>query len=677
MDIKIPFKWLKEYIETNLSAKEFAEKLSTAGPSIEKYKYNEAIDDEVLEIEVTSNRVDMASVIGIAREAKAVLNTPVVKVNEEIKTINSEILPIKISVLEPMLVPRYTGIVMQNVEVKESPEWMKKRLEAAGFNSINNIVDITNYVLLEYGQPTHAYDYDLIDNKEIIVRKSTNEKITVLGGREYELNSNILVIADKNSPIGIAGIKGGAKCEITSKTKNIFIESANFNADLIREVSTKILDLRTDASNLFEKDLSPQLADKALARIVQLIKEYSGGEIASNLIDVKNFDETAKNVSMEISLVKKTLGIDISESEILNILSKLGFECNITSGILNSIVPYYRQSDILFDYDLVEEIARIYGYDKIPSTLPMEFVPVYKPNDDLIFEDTLRDILSGVGLTEIFSYSMISQEQVSAFGIADIDHIKIANPISSDFEYMRSELTTSLLKAVAQNEKIDSNLEFFEVSNVYLKKSDTTLPEEESRLIIGISNSMEEKAFSRLKGVIEYLLKKLQIDLRTDLFLPSSNSKIFQPNASGTINNLGNFGLVSHTVLKKLNVETPVAIAEISVKLLKEFKNNQTKKFTAIEKFPPAIRDLSFILDKTAIWLEIEKFVMESSRPYVKFVELIDLFTGKGIPENKKSITIHIVMQSETSTLTDIEIEETINKITAGIEKNFNGTLRK
>lgn len=677
MDIKIPFKWIKEYIELNCTAKEFAEKLSLTGPSIEKYKYNELIDDEVLEIEVTSNRVDMASVVGLAREASAVFGR---KVNIPEFTIPAlkldDKLPVEVKVLETELCSRFTGIVIKGIEVKESPLWLKNRLLAIGLNSINNIVDITNYVMVEYGQPVHAYDYDLISDHKIIVRKSNNESIKVLGGKEFKMSNEVLVIADNNSPIGIAGIKGGAKCEITSNTKNVFIEVGNFNAELIRKISTKVLDLRTDASNFFEKGLSPVLAIITLKRVVELILKEAGGVVASEIIDIKNFDETQKRVNMNHSLVKKTLGVDISIPEIQTILLALGFEVNVTDELLNITVPYYREKDIEFDYDIVEEIARIYGYEKIPNILPATSIPVYQFGNDLKFEDDIRDVLSGAGFIELFTYSMIGERELKSAFLTEDDVIKIDNPISADFIFLRRELGSTTLKAYAENETREEELAFFEISNIYLPVSSGDLPKEQSTLVIAFNNRTPEKAFLKVKGAVELLAKKLGIEENLLKFLPAQLTPFYQKGSSAKIEGIGEIGLASNESLNTAGVKIPVAVAQINVASLLALKNSSQKKFKPIPEFPVAVRDLAFFINASTIWDEVKTEVIQLSGELFNSIELFDIYTGKGVPEGKKGIAFHLSLYSPAKTLTDSEVDLVISEITQKLSKEFGAVLR-
>ncbi len=677
MDIKIPFKWIKEYIELNCTAKEFAEKLSLTGPSIEKYKYNELIDDEVLEIEVTSNRVDMASVIGLAREASAVFGNKADIPEFSIPALKTEdMLPIEVKVLEPKLCSRFTGIVIKGIEVKESPLWLKNRLLAIGLNSINNIVDITNYVMVEYGQPVHAYDYDLISDHKIIVRKSNNESINVLGGKEFKMSNEVLVIADNNSAIGIAGIKGGAKCEITNNTKNVFIEVGNFNAELIRKISTKVLDLRTDASNFFEKGLSPVLAMITLKRVVELILKEAGGVVASEVIDIKNFEETQKSVTMKHSLVKETLGVDIPIPEIKTILLALGFEVNVTDEFLNITVPYYREKDIEFDYDIVEEIARIYGYEKIPSILPATTIPIYNVGSDLKFEDSIREILSGAGFTELFTYSMIGERELKLSFCTEDDVIKIDNPISADFAFLRRELGSTTLKAFAENEARAEELDFFEVSNIYIPLNSTDLPKEKSTLVIASNNKTPEKAFLKVKGAVEFLAKKLGIEESLLKFLPAKLSPFYKNGSSAKIEEVGEIGLVSSESLNIAGAKVAVAVAQIDILSLFDLKNSSQKRFKPIPEFPLAVRDLAFFINNATVWDEVKTAVTQISGELFNSIELFDIYTGRGVPQGKKGIAFHLSLYSPVKTLTDSEVDLIVSEITQKLSEEFGAVLR-
>ena len=412
MNVSLPYNWIKEYVKTNLSAEEFAKKVSLSGSSIERWNYNKKLDDYLLDVEITPNRPDTASILGTAREASAILNKEFLYKEAKISQKIKKEMSLKLKVEDKTLCPRYQAIVIDNVKIKESPDWLKKRIEASGMNSINNVVDATNYVLLEYGQPTHVFDYDKIEGKIIIIRKAKNkEEITTLGGGKYKLAHSNLVIADAKNPIAIAGVKGGIKAEVTKKTKTIVIESANFEPYSIRKTA-RFLDLRTDASALFEKGLNIYSTNPALLRVAQLIQELAKGEVSSTVFDTLEKEVKLNKIKFNTKLIEKKLGVTISDNDIVEILEKLEFVCEKKPGYISVTVPYFRTEDVKEDYDLVEEVARIYGYHKIPSELPSGEIPTVKPLENLVWEDKIKDILVGVGFTETFSYSMISDKQL-------------------------------------------------------------------------------------------------------------------------------------------------------------------------------------------------------------------------------------------------------------------------
>lgn len=679
MNIFLPYKWIKEYVKTDLDAKEFALAVSMGGPSIEKWEYKDDIDDYVFDIEVTTNRADMACILGIAREASAILKAPFTYIPpKNIEQNNSK--EIKVDVQHNDLCRRYEAVVLDNIEVKESPQWLKDKLTACGFKSINNIVDITNYVLLEYGQPTHVFDYDKLDGKRIIIRSAKNdEKINVLGGVEYDLNENILVIADESAPIAIAGIKGGEKAGISLATKTIVIESANFEPTNIRK-SSRELNLKTDASTLFEKGLNIGLTNPSLLRIVELIMSVAGGVVASELIDIKKGDIKNRLIDFDISLSKRILGVEISKNEIIDSLSRLGFICEENDNKLSITVPYYRYEDIEFDYDIVEEIARIYGYDKIPSILPQGEIPIVKPQSDIVWEDKIKDFLSDIGLTEIFAYSMISNKQLDIVGIDPAECIKILNPLNEDFEYMRGELASTLIDVSAFNETYEQKLKLFELSKVYLPIEDNELPEERSHIGIIINGDNKTDIFYDVKGMWEYLEDRIGMDKRKCKYEKKDIVEPYDKNSSAQITydgvSLGIIGILSKKAKSLAGLKKDYALMEIDFEAFCEIILKTTKSFTPTPKYQSVTKDLSFIFDKKTVWEDIENIVIKESADLFVDTSLVDVFVGKNIEKDKKSMTFSVTIQSKEKTLTESDITDVIDRIKKSILSTLNAKER-
>jgi len=681
MDIKLAYKWIQEYVKTDLKADDFARKLSLHGPSIERWHYDEDLEDFVLSIEATNNRVDIASVIGIAREATSILRTDFLwkraKPNLSIK----KILPLNVNIHNFERCSRFQSIVIDGITVKDSPEWMQKRLKASGINSINNIVDITNYVLLEYGQPMHAYDYNKIDGHEINIRLAIfGEKILTLGStNDSELTSSDLVVCDSNSPMSIAGVKGGGKSAITSFTKTIALEAANFEPTSTRKSARKH-NLQTDASSLFEKGLPSELTEDAIYRAIELVLELAGGEVASELVDKKITNHVFSDIKYPYSLTKKILGVDVDKSEIVDILERLGFKCIDLGEYLQVKVPYYRALDVQFDYDLTEEIARIYGYHKIPNLLPVGSIPVVKTPSIITNEDRFRDIMVDNGFIEMFSYSMVSAKHLKIANIESSDVINILNPLTNDYLYMRNEMSSNALIVSANNQTFKDKLKLFEISNIYLKTSETDLPKEQSTLVILSNGTNYKEIFYELKGLWELILKNFGIDLNDIKYM---NEIIGEPYFTGRSANIyfkgdfiGKIGLASKKAQASASLKKENVLLEVNFEKLSEIIDNSTKSYKGIPKYPLVNRDLAFILDSSIEWKMIQDVIIKEAGEFYLASDLFDVFESNKLGLNKKSIAFHLTLQSENKTLEEFEVNEIVDRITASIVSNFNSVIR-
>jgi phenylalanyl-tRNA synthetase beta chain len=678
MNLLISYNWIKEYVDTKLSVKDFAQKLSLKGPSIEKW-YLFKDDDYVLDVEITTNRSDMASVIGLAREASVILNTQLKEPKLE-KVIYNNKEKIKVEILNKEICRRYQSIVIKNVKIKESPKWLKDRLEASGLKSVNNVVDITNYVLLEYGQPTHVFDYDKIADKKIIIRNANDgEKFTSLDNKEYKLKQNDLVIADNNGVIGLAGIKGGNKAEVDYNTKNIVFESANFDPVAIRKTSRRI-NLKTEASKLFERNLNPNLTNAVIIRLIGLALRHAEGEVASEIVDEGNKKKLKLNkINFNPRIVNDILGIEIEKKEILGILTKLGFKCEEVGESQLVTVPYFRTEDVMEDYDLVEEIARIYGYDQIPSELPKGEIPIYKTDPRINFEDNIKDYLANQGYIEAFSYSMISKRQLDLVNINSNETIKLINPLNDNFEYMRKELTSSLLEVVEGNEMYKEKLKIFELNKVYLEQDNKSLPIEQSNLAIAVNGGSEKEAFYELKGIWEYIAKKLNLNNNRLQYLESKFPQ-YSSECNGEIlyknERIGLIGIINEKIKKDLSLKKHLAILEVNIDKLFEAYKEIVVSYTPIPKYPAVNRDFAFFVDVNQKWQEIEEEIKNIIGELFVSCKLFDVYKGKNIGKNKKSITFNLVMQSKEKTLEDKEIDKKSKDIINSLNKKFNAKIR-
>lgn len=633
------------------------------------------LDDYILDIEVTSNRPDAMSVVGLAREAAAALGVKdKIKVPQPKLDIKDEDLPLSVEVRQSDLCPRYNAVVMTDIKVGSSPLWMQMRLMAAGMRPINNLVDITNYLILEYGRPMHVFDYDKLKNQKIIVRKAKRgEKILALDGKTYKLSSDHLAIADGKSPVAIGGVMGGEPTAVTKKTKTIVFECAAFDPVLIRKTARE-LNLHSDSSDLFEKGLHPETTFVGMLRAIELTQKIAGGKVASPIIDVYAKDYKPNKIKFDTASVKRYLGVEIPVEEIKNILESLGFEATGVK-VLNVVVPYWRAYDIKFEYDLIEEVARIYGYHNLPTQLPQGEIPIQTKDSVLFWEDNVKDILSGIGFTESYNYSFVSKDLLQKVKFPVNEAVKINNPLNSDMEYMRTTLLAQVLQNVGDNIKNFSSQKIFELSNIYLPTKDDKLPTETPKLTGAITGN--QNTFLQAKGVVELLLKKTGIfdykleltDPKCPLWEKESCLDIYKGKKF-----LGQFGLVKQNILEKFNIKQPVALFDFDFNVLVKLATT-VKTFQAIPEFPSVTRDLAIVVDQRLSWQEIDKIVSKADKLIVN-VEYLSTFIDSSLGKGKKSLALRMVFRSPNRTLKSEEVDEVVKKVTKKLEKSFEAKLR-
>lgn len=643
------------------------------------------LDDYLLEIEVTSNRPDAMSVVGLAREAAAVLST---KFNPKVPKPNLKItknIPLSVQVLEPKLCPRYNAVVMTDVKVGPSPLWLQMRLILAGLRPINNLADITNYILLEYGRPLHVFDYDKLNGQKIIVRKAkSGEKILALDGKTYQLKPEHLVIADSKEPVAIGGVMGGELSGATAKTKTIVFECAAFDPVLIRKTARE-LNLHSDSSDLFEKNLHPETTLDGILRAIELTQKLAKGIVASAIIDVypsaKNFGggvsakkyQPAK-IGFDPASVRRHLGVEIPLEQIKKILESLGF---IVAGskILSVTVPYWRANDVIFEYDLIEEIARIYGYHNLPTQLPAGDIPVEQPDLTFFWEDKTKNILAGLGFSEVYNYSMVSKELLRRVKFSEKEALKISNPLNEELEYLRTTLLGGIFKNVSDNLNNFSAQKIFELSNVYLPTKENQLPLERPRLTGAIVSN--EDAFLLAKGTVEFILKKLGIfaynlkptDPACPLWGKAHCLDIYQGRQF-----LGQFGLIKNSILEEFDINKQVAIFDFDFFVLAKLAT-AVKSFKPIPEFPSVTRDLAIIVDQKLNWEEIRNLVNRTDQ-LITDVEYLSTFTGKDLPADKKSLAFRITFRANDRTLKSEEVDAVIKKIVQKLETALGAKLR-
>jgi phenylalanyl-tRNA synthetase beta chain len=647
----------------------------------------EYLGDTIFDINATPNRPDCLSVIGIAREVAALTAQPAhipgISYKEEGEPIDGFI---SVEIADPDLCSRYCASLVTGVKLGPSPQWMQQRLIAAGMRPISNIVDITNYVMMEYGQPLHAFDYTQLKGKKIIVRRAGDgEVLYTLDGMKRELNPNMLVIADEKDPVALAGVMGGAESEVIDSTTSILLESANFNGASIRRTSTK-LNLRSEASSRFEKSLSPELAPIALRRATQLLLELAGGKAARGIADVYPGKREKKPVLLPGERLERILGLDVDAERVKKVLASLGLECKPSghSGDLLVSVPYWR-TDIRLADDLVEEIARVIGYDEIPTTMLSGQIPEQVPAPLLLLKEKIRDILVGCGMQEVITYSLVSQAALDKIDPQQKpgSAMRVANPMSVEQEYMRTSLRQGLLATFASNEKHEKNgIELFEVSRVYLPRKND-LPEEKE-MLAGIMGGFrldrswlsgeDTLGFFDAKGILETLFDRLKVKAS---FEPAEDRILLAGKTAEIIvegQRVGVVGEVHPKAAAQCDISTqPVILFEVDLDRLSSFAR-AAYRYQPGSRFPGNTRDIALIVDTKVAASKIQEVI--KSFPLVDEVTVFDVYSGEQVPEGKKSLAFTIRFQSLERTLTDEEVNVAQQKITERLQRDFGATLR-
>lgn len=631
------------------------------------------LEDTLFDIEVTSNRPDAMSVIGLAMEGAAATGGKFKWHDPRVNYKIEKELQLEVEVVEKKLCLRYQAVVMTNVKVGPSPMWLQMRLIQAGRRPINNVVDITNYVALEFGQPTHVFDYSKLQGKKIVVRNAKRgEKILALDDETYKLDSNNLVIADAKNPVAVAGVMGGRKSSATEKTTTIVFEVANFEPIQVRRTA-RSLNLHSDSSSLFEKGLHPEGTAFAITRCMELAQQLAKAKAATDIIDVNNQSFKPKVVELNPDNVNRHLGIDIAENEMRKILESLAFSVS-KKAPLKVTVPWWRTNDIEGEHDLIEEIARIHGYPNIPAVLPDGEIPVVIKDKELIWESNTKHVLAGLGFTEVYNYSMVSKEVLKISKTGASDAIKIDNPLNEDMEYMRVALAPQILQNVADNINNFSHQKIFELSNIYLPTASNKLPIEQSQLTGAIVST--EDAFRQAKGVIEALFRKLGIDLFslssvTDSYLLEKGKALEIKKGSKV---LGQFGLVKQGLLDKYGIDKPLAVFNLDFSALAKLATH-ARKYKPVAEFPIIQRDLSVVLNNKVSWEEIEKVVSKADS-LITNVEYLSTFVDAKLGKSSKSIAFRLTLRAKDRTLKSEEADMVVNKVVKKMEQQFKITLR-
>ena len=654
------------------------------------------LKDPILEVEITPNRPDCLSVLGIARELAAITKTDLVA-PELTGSIENKRLPIldSITISDSDNCLRYTAALMTNIKVGPSPDWLQERLLQAGQRPINNIVDITNYVMLEYGQPLHAFDFEQIRGKHITVRQAfKKESFGALDGQTLILSPPMLVIADNEGPIGLAGIIGGLNSEVREETSTVLLEAATFD-DYNNRVTSALLKLRTEASNRFAKGLSPTLAAKGLQRAVDLIVKYCQGSTLKAVGDQRSpsVSLTALEVSLSSKKIERVLGTDYTLNQTKNILSLLGCDITQTSSgkdfDLRVKIPYWR-TDLAIENDLIEELARITGYDSIPTVLPSATIPYPLTQPLHQIRERIKDLMVATGAQEIVSYSLVSEKMLrKVFSFDDtIPPLRLANPMSSEQEYLRNTLRGSILENLHRNQRYQAKgLRLFEIGRTYHRKQ-SGLPEENEVLIAIVAGPAFQKSwlddeskdsslgFFDAKGIADFVLSQLGISPSYS----SSEDLLFNSGKVASIvshnKNIGIVGELKQTTLDLFDIGiNNVAILELDVKTILSLTNSKQVIYRPLSKFPEALRDMALLVNATVTADTVSKLI--NQHKLVTRVELFDMYQDQVSDQGKKSLAFHVTYQSFDSTLSAEEINRAQDQILAVLADKTGAELRR
>ncbi len=629
------------------------------------------LHDTVFEYEITSNRVDCYSVIGIAREAAATFKKPFVLPKEEAKGNDENAADyITVEVEDKDLCTRYCARIVKNIKIGPSPEWMQRRLAKSGIRPINNLVDITNYVMEEYGQPMHAFDYSTIRGKKIVVKRAADgQKFITLDGQERTLDKDILTICDGEGPVALAGIMGGENSMITDSVQTVLFESATFNGANIRK-SAKRIGLRTDSSGKFEKGLDPRNAEAAINRACALVEELGCGEVVGGMVDVAAPFAELRKIPFEPERINALLGTDVSKEEMLAIFDRL--ELTLNDDQTEITIPSFRQ-DLEGFCDIAEEVARFYGYDKIPVTLPKGASVAGGLSYKLRIEAKCRDIAEYCGFSQSMTYSFESPKVFDKLLLDKEDSLRkaivISNPLGEDFSIMRTLPLNGMLTSLATNfNRRNKNVKLYELANIYLPKELplTDYPDERMQLTFGFYG---EGDFYSMKGVIETLLSGLGAKKKEE-YDPASDKPFLHPGRQANViydgEVIGYLGEVHPQVADNYGIKGRVYVAVLDMPKIMPI-TSYDRKFEGIAKFPAVTRDISMVVPKSVLAGEIERMIAQRGGKILESYELFDIYEGEQIDREHKSMAYALVFRDKNKTLQDEDVNAAMKKIMNGL----------
>lgn len=627
------------------------------------------LNDLVTEFEITSNRPDCLSVIGLARETAATFDLPAAYPHTDpLDYAGNDIDKyISVNVEAKDLCFRYSAAVVKNIRIAPSPRWLRERLRSSGVRPINNIVDITNFVMLEYGQPMHAFDYSTLKEGKIVVRRAKdNENITTLDSVEHKLDTSMLVIADGERPVALAGVMGGENTEIRDTTETVVFESANFDGASVR-ITAKKNGMRTDSSARFEKGLDSRNTMPALVRALQLVELLDAGDVVKGIIDIDNVDYSDRKLAFDSDWINRFLGTDISSADMEDILSAIDFD--VKDGEIT--VPSWR-ADVEGAADVAEEIVRFYGYNKIGTTMMKGAASSHGYTDSELFRKKLHTSAVSLGLFEIMTYSFVSPKVFDKIRLPmDSEYrncMKISNPLGEDTSVMRTTMVPSMLETVARNcSRGNVTGKIYEDGTVYIPNGDGELPNEEKRF--SIATFGEEADFFELKGIVETLLYDVGVsDIK---FTAKKDSPVYHPGRCATITKdekiIGVIGQIHPLTASNWDIDVPVFVADLDQELIRSLRV-RIVDYKKLPKYPAITRDLALVCDESTPAGELLDVIKNAGGNIVESVNLFDVYRGKGVEEGKKSMAYSIVLRSNDHTLMDSEAEDAVTKILRKLE---------
>lgn len=633
-------------------------------------------DDTVVDFEITNNRPDCYSIIGLARESAAAFGKVITHHEPQVHGSNAGSMygKLDVEVLADSLCNRYSSRMVTNVRIAPSPKWLRDRLRANGIRPINNIVDITNYVMLEYGQPMHAFDYRYVSSGKIIVREAeAGETLTTLDGNVRTLTPGMLVIADETKPIGLAGIMGGENSEIQSDTTTVVFESANFNGTSIRQTALT-LGMRTESSGKFEKNLDPMMTVPAVQRACELVELLDCGDVLDGIIDIVNYVPQPKSLPLQTEKINKLLGTSISEAEMIHYLKLL--EIPVNDNMIQ--IPSWRP-DLNLMADIAEEVGRSFGYNEIPTTAFKNATQGgYSPI--MQFESMTGNLCRSMGYSEIITYSFVSPTIFDKIRIpADSNlrnTLKIQNPLGEDTSVMRTTALPSMLDILSRNSAYQNrSAKLYELAKIYLPVANQVLPEEPKIMVLGTYGRNEN--FFTLKGELEAIFAGLRI--KKPKYVADTSNPTYHPGrcAKITINDIdvGYIGQIHPLVAQNYDIDSEVYCAEINLSLLFDHKHPDAT-YMPLPKYPAVSRDIAIICDEQITVAQVDDVIVSAAGKLLRNTKLFDIYRGAGVPEGKKSLAFSLELRADDRTLTDTDCEEVIQKVLCALQSDLGAVLR-